>query len=198
LKPIMYLSAILMIALAIGGCRGEKMLTEEQVLKANPIVEMETSMGTMKIELYSNYAPKHAWNFVKLAQEDFYDSLIFHRIIKGFMIQGGDPDGIGTGGPGYTIEAEIVPELKHVKGTLAAARQADQVNPQRRSSGSQFYICHGAPSHLNGQYTIYGQVIEGLEVVDKIAAVKTGPRDKPVEDVLINDIKVVDMKEHEK
>ncbi|MFP4458028.1 MAG: peptidylprolyl isomerase [Candidatus Zixiibacteriota bacterium] len=198
MKPIMYIMIMLVVAMAITGCKGEKMYKEEDVLKANPIVEMETSKGTMKIELYSDHAPKHAWNFVKLTQEDFYDGLTFHRIIPNFMIQGGDPDGTGRGGPGYTIDAEISPELSHVKGSLAAARKGDQVNPEKKSSGSQFYICHVATPHLDGEYTIYGQVTEGMDVIDKIASVETGAMNKPVEDVLINDIKILELKPHEK
>lgn len=197
MKSEVFLTIFLVIAMAITGCKGEKVLTEEQVLAGNPIVEMETTKGTMTIELYSNHAPKHAWNFVNLAQENFYDDLTFHRVIKGFMIQGGDPDGTGRGGPGYTVEAEISPELRHVNGALAAARQGDQVNPERRSSGSQFYICHGAPSHLDGQYTIFGQVTDGLDIVDAIANVRTGAADKPVEDVLIKSIKVIGIKSHD-
>ena len=117
-----------------------------------PRVKIETSLGTMIVELY-NETPQHRDNFLKLAKEGFYDGTIFHRVIEGFMIQGGDPNskepnaqGLGSGGPGYTIEAEILPQFIHKKGALSAARQGDQVNPERRSSGSQFYIVQGKVS----------------------------------------------------
>jgi len=161
------------------------------------IVLMKTTMGNMKIKLY-NETPLHRDNFIKLVKEKFYDGLLFHRVIKDFMIQGGDPDSrnapagkqLGMGGPGYTIPAEILPQIKHKKGSLAAARDN---NPARRSSGSQFYIVHnskGTP-HLDGEYTVFGEVIEGLDVVDKIAAVKTAPGDRPVEDVKIISVTIV-------
>ncbi len=194
MKKLFLLILLSMIVFG-GGCKKE--LTEEDVMKANPVIKMTTSKGPMTIELYSDYAPKHAWNFVKLTQEGFYNGLTFHRVIRNFMIQGGDPDGTGTGGPGYTIEAEITPELSHKKGTLAAARQGDQVNPEKRSSGSQFYICHVPTPHLDNQYTIFGQVTEGMEVIDEIATVKTDRRDKPVEPVTIESIEIVEMKDHE-
>ena len=194
-KAIFLLALLFIVTLFSAGCKEGSVLTEEEVLKGNPVVEMTTSMGVMKIELYSDVAPKHAWNFVKLTQDGFYNGLIFHRIIKNFMIQGGDPDGTGMGGPGYTVPAEFS-DKKHINGTLAAARKGGPANPKKESSGSQFYICHGSPSHLDGEYTIYGQVIEGLEVVDKIATTKTGARDKPAEDVIIESIKVVDIVKH--
>jgi cyclophilin family peptidyl-prolyl cis-trans isomerase len=142
-------------------------------------------MGTIKIELYANDAPKNVANIVKLAKNGFYDGLKFHRVIPNFVIQGGDPKGDGTGDPGYTVEAEISPKLKHLKGTVAMARLPDQINPSRASSGSQFYICLAPVSHLDGQYTIIGQVVSGMDVVDAIGAVKTGPRDMPVKDVIM-------------
>lgn len=155
------------------------------------IVLLKTTMGDMKIKLY-NETPLHRDNFIKLVNEKFYDGLLFHRVIKNFMIQGGDPESknapagkrLGSGGPGYTIPAEILPQFKHKKGALAAARLGDQMNPKRESSGSQFYIVQNAP-HLDGQYTVFGEVIEGLEIIDKIANVKTAPGDRPVEDVKI-------------
>lgn len=128
-----------------------------------------TEHGDIKIELYSEKAPKTVANFKKLAQDGFYDDLTFHRVIPGFVVQGGDPKGNGTGGPGYTVEAEIDPSLKHVRGAVATARRGDRVNPERRSSGSQFYIVLAPQPHLDGAYTIFGQVIEGMDVVDQIA-----------------------------
>ena len=161
------------------------------------VVLMKTTMGDMKIKLY-NETPLHRDNFIKLVKEHYYDGLLFHRVIRDFMIQGGDPDSknapagkmLGMGGPGYTIPAEILPQIKHKKGSLAAARDN---NPQKASSGSQFYIVHndrGTP-HLDGQYTVFGEVIEGLDVIDKIAAVKTAPGDRPVEDVKIISVSIV-------
>lgn len=159
--------------------------------KKDYVVTIKTSFGDMVI-LLSDKTPKHKANFVKLAKEGYYNGTTFHRVIKDFMIQGGDPnskDSIpyndGQGGPGYTVDAEFVPELKHVKGALAAARTGDQINPKKASSGSQFYIVqnqNGTP-FLDGNYTVYGQVIKGLDVIDKIATVQKGAGDRPVQDV---------------
>lgn len=147
---------------------------------------------TMILVLYPK-TPQHKANFVKLAGQGFYDGTTFHRVISGFMIQGGDPNSKdtnpnndGLGGPGYTIPAEFVGEYKHKKGALAAARMGDQVNPARESSGSQFYIVHapaGTP-HLDGSYTVFGEVIKGLEVIDKIARQPSNPQNnRPIYDV---------------
>lgn len=236
-----------------------------------PIVLIKTGFGDMKVELY-NETPKHRDNFLKLAKEGYYDGLLFHRVIKDFMIQGGDPDTrnaspdqkLGNGGPGYEIDNEINPKFLHKKGALAAARQGDQTNPQKKSSGSQFYIVQGVvfpannlpaleakgneklaqsymrqlmmanedslkfyqqsgnqialallgerlqneamakakktpfklteeqkkvyttvggTPHLDGGYTVFGEVIEGLSVLDSIAAQPTGPNDRPLKDL---------------
>jgi peptidyl-prolyl cis-trans isomerase B (cyclophilin B) len=175
----------------------------------------------MEVELYDS-TPKHRDNFIKLAEEGFFDSLLFHRVIQGFMIQGGDPDSrnaaagkhLGAGGPGYQIDAEFSSENLHFKGALAAARMGDAANPEKKSSGSQFYIVQGTPvspdlmermeaqknirytpeqrklyqqvggtPFLDMEYTVFGRVVKGLEVIDKIAAVRTAPGDRPVEDV---------------
>jgi cyclophilin family peptidyl-prolyl cis-trans isomerase len=125
--------------------------------------------GDIKIEVNKTDAPKTSANFLKLAKAGFYDCLTFHRVAKGFVIQGGDPSGDGTGGPGYTVPAEI--KLKHTKYSIAMARQGDAVNPNRESSGSQFYISLEALPMLDGQYTVFGQVVAGMDVVDKIGAV---------------------------
>jgi peptidyl-prolyl cis-trans isomerase B (cyclophilin B) len=243
--------------------------------KKDFVVTIKTSYGDMVAILYDE-TPKHKANFIKLAKEHYFDSLLFHRVMQGFMIQGGDPnskkakpgEGLGTGGPGYTVDAEFLPQYYHEKGALAAARQPDQVNPQKASSGSQFYIVKGTvisqtevqtlkydqmqlmtglrkmfedpankplldslnqlyysgdmPAYqarlialaprvekatgltiikdlseekikayttiggyppLDGQYTVFGKVIKGLDVIDKIAAVATDPANRPVEDV---------------
>lgn len=162
-----------------------------------PVVVMETSKGTMTIKLY-NATPKHRDNFLKLVGEGFYDNLKFHRVIEGFMIQGGDPcskdDSLvtswGTGGPGYTVAAEFDNDLHHSKGALAAARLGDMANPMKASSGSQFYIVQSEEGcrHLDGHYTVYGQVIEGLEVIDAIAQVPVDAYDRPLVPVVITKV----------
>lgn len=165
-----------------------------------PVLNILTSMGNIKIRLYKE-TPLHRDNFVNLARKGYYDGLLFHRVIPGFMIQTGDPftrdttkvNLYGSGGPNYTIPAEIIDTLKHKKGALAAARRGDSVNPERASSGSQFYIVQDAEgcSHLNGQYTVFGEVIEGLQVVDNIANVETNVRDLPLFPISIISIKEV-------
>lgn len=152
----------------------------------------EKSLGKIKIEFYSKDAPKTVANMIKLVNQGFYNGLTFHRVISGFMIQGGDPKGDGTGGPGYTTPAEISPKLKHIRGAVAMARTSDQVNPSRESSSCQFYICHAAAHFLDGQYTIIGQVVEGMEVVDQIAAVKKDARDKPLTPVVMQKVTIAD------
>lgn len=163
-------------------------------LGEEPVFDIVTNLGTIKIKLYSG-TPKHRANFEKLALSGFYDGLLFHRVIDGFMIQGGDPltkdttkvAQYGTGGPGYTIPAEFVPEYRHAKGALAAARRGDAANPAKESSGSQFYIVQdeNACAPLDGDYTVFGQTVEGFDVIDKIAKVATDRRDRPVNDVRI-------------
>ena len=193
-------------------------------------VEMLTSMGSITIELY-NETPLHRDNFIKLVKEGYYNDLLFHRVIADFMIQGGDPDSknapegkmLGEGGPGYTIEAEFrFPQLFHKRGVLAAAREGDDTNPEKRSSGSQFYIVwgqtfsrsdlekitqrveqhsagaiifpdevkkyymkYGGTPHLDGSYTVFGEVTKGIEVVNAIQQVDTDNNDRPIEDVRI-------------
>ena len=163
-------------------------------LGEEPLLKIQTTDGTMTVKLYAE-TPLHRDNFVKLAKSGFYNGLLFHRIIKGFMIQGGDPftrdsskvAQYGTGGPGYTIPAEIVEGKTHKKGALAAARRGDQVNPAKESSGSQFYIVQEPENcvHLDGEYTIFGEVVDGLSVIDKIAAERTDLRDRPLRKVQI-------------
>ena len=184
-------------------------------------VSLQTIGGDIVVKLY-NETPKHRDNFLKLVKEGTYDGVLFHRVIQNFMIQGGDPNSrnakkgemLGNGELGYTLPAEFVPSLYHKKGALAAARQADQVNPEKRSSSCQFYIVQGekwdaeklkrvetsmgksftkeqaevyatlgGTPFLDGDYTVFGEVVEGLEVVDKIAAVACGSMNRPLEDV---------------
>lgn len=170
-------------------------------LPEEPVFEIITNLGVIKVKLYSD-TPKHRENFAKLALSGFYDGLLFHRVINGFMIQAGDPltkdeanaAQFGTGGPGYNVPAEILPGHTHIKGALAAARRGDAANPLRESSGSQFYLVQDAAAcaQLDGAYTVFGETVEGLDVIDKIAAVQTGPRDRPLGDVKIVKIKLAD------
>ena len=162
--------------------------------------DIVTTHGTMRVKLY-NKTPKHRDNFKKLVAEKYYDGIRFHRVIEGFMIQAGDPysrdtsmiNMWGQGGPDYTVPAEFVNEYWHKKGALAAARKGDMANPTTASSGSQFYIVHdeNACLHLDGQYSIFGEVVEGLDVIDKIASVDVDRMDRPYEDVIIKEIRPV-------
>ena len=129
---------------------------------------LDTDRGVIVIEFYPAVAPKTVANFETLAKKGFYNGLTFHRVVPGFVVQGGDPKGDGSGGPGYDIPAEISPAEKHLRGSVATARLGDAVNPDRKSSGSQFYICLEPQPGLDGQYTVFGGVIEGMDVVDKI------------------------------
>lgn len=157
----------------------------------NPIVTMEIKdKGTMKIELYPETAPNTVRNFISLVQDGFYDGLIFHRCIPGFMIQGGDPDGTGMGGPGYSIKGEfsgngISNELKHTRGVLSMARSMDP-----DSAGSQFFIMVENAPHLDGQYAAFGKVIEGIEIADQIVSVVTDYADRPAEDQVMKRVTV--------
>ena len=193
-------------------------------------VLIKTTLGDITIELY-NETPLHRDNFIKLTNEKFYDDLLFHRIIQNFMIQTGDPDSknakpgqmLGNGGPGYTIPAEFNPNIYHKRGAVAAARTADQINPEKRSSGSQFYIVDGqqftmdqlnsmttlggaklSPAQLklystgrgapflDGAYTVFGEVVKGMDVVDKIAAQAKNKNDRPDEDIKIISASVIE------
>jgi cyclophilin family peptidyl-prolyl cis-trans isomerase len=199
------------------GDKDKKKKSKEKI----QMVKLITPMGDMTLILY-NETPEHRDNFVKLVSEGFFDGLLFHRVINDFMIQGGDPDSknaetgtaLGTGGPGYTVPAEFRTDLIHKKGALSAARMGDAQNPEKRSSGSQFYVVDGktydeasiksfesqrgteysdsqradyakmgGTPHLDGGYTVFGQVIEGLDAIDKIAEVAKDPRDRPNVDI---------------
>jgi peptidyl-prolyl cis-trans isomerase B (cyclophilin B) len=144
--------------------------------------------GTMKIQFYTKDAPLNVTNVANLGIKRFYNGLTFHRLIPGFMIQGGDPSGNGTGGPGYTVPAEI--KRRHEKGSMAMARTGDNVNPERRSSGSQFYICFVPTPQLDGQYTVIGQLVQGMDVLAKLEKVQTGAMDKPVKPVVMEQVTV--------
>lgn len=170
---------------------------------ANPIVTITMANGdVMKAELYPEIAPNTVNNFISLVKKGFYDGVIFHRVISGFMIQGGDPQGTGMGGPGYSIRGEFAingfkNDLKHTRGVLSMARS---MMPD--SAGSQFFIMHADAPHLDGQYAAFGKVTEGLDVVDKIASVRTGWQDRPMEEQKIQTMTVelfgVDYPEPEK
>ena len=170
---------------------------------ANPIVTIEMENGDiMKAELYPEIAPISVNNFISLINKGYYNGLIFHRVIKGFMIQGGCPEGNGTGGPGYHIKGEfsmngVENNLKHEKGVLSMARAM-----QPDSAGSQFFIMHETSPHLDGQYAAFGRIIEGQDIVDKIAEVATDYSDRPIENQTIKSITVdtqgVDYPEPEK
>ena len=154
-------------------------------------IEMENG-GVIKLELYHNIAPITVENFVDLANKNFYDGLIFHRVISGFMIQGGDPQGIGIGGPGYSIKGEfrangVKNDISHKRGVISMARSADF-----NSAGSQFFICHADCEFLDGQYAAFGKVIEGIEVVDEIAGVRTFANDKPLMDQKMKSIRIIE------
>lgn len=263
LKKLAFLTTILVVA------------SVSTLAKKEPIVVIKTSEGTIKLKLY-NDTPTHRDNFIKLSKSKFFEGIIFHRVIKNFMIQSGDPDSrnpkpdstYGEGGPGYDLPAEIVNTHFHKRGVLAAAREGDKTNPERKSSGSQFYIVQGkkftndeldavvkkvndrlrlstiqkifeaekakpennelsaeefkntvnlkveaavnstppfkiseerrevykkigGSPHLDGSYTIFGEVIEGMDVVDKIAATPTNPKDRPLKDIFILNVKVI-------
>lgn len=211
----------------LNAIQGKKSRSMEQVVEVKPpsttTVELVTEFGSMMIELFDE-TPLHRDNFVKLVEEGFYDSLLFHRVIPAFMVQGGDPDSrnatagrrLGSGSPGYQIPAEFSDQFIHRKGALAAARTGGPGNPEKKSSGSQFYIVHGSTVDeaqlelmgkrggrsyseeqiaiyteeggyppLDGEYTVFGQVVDGLDVIDKITAQETDPYDRPKEDVLM-------------
>ncbi len=208
-KFLQPLIAILLMAFMVG-CNTEKNQSEkdqeskkdtvdkqeQETKQANKTQDVQigrisTQFGDILIWLY-DATPKHKKNFLKLASKGFYDSTTFHRVIDGFMIQGGDPNtkttnpsNVGKGGPGYKIEAEIKDGLKHDYGAVAAAREGDRVNPERKSSGSQFYIVEnkqGTPQ-LDGKYTVFGKVITGMDVVEKIAEQPTDQNDQPKEPI---------------
>ena len=153
--------------------------------------------GEIKLEVYYNEAKNTAANFVELARKGFYNGLTFHRVIRGFMIQGGDPKGNGMGGPGYSIKGEfrqngVNNTLKHERGVISMAR-----TNMPNSAGSQFFIMHKDAPHLDGAYAAFGKVVEGIEVVDLIAKVRTSPSDRPLTPVVIEKIEVIDEPEYE-
>lgn len=157
-------------------------------MTAYPQALIKTDKGDITIELWNDVAPGHVDNFLKLTNDGFYNDLIFHRIISNFMIQGGCPSGTGTGGPGWTIDAEFN-DREHVEGTLSMARSGDP-----NSAGSQFFVCLGRDhcQHLDGSYTAFGQVVDGIEVVRVIGAVDTDRQDRPVEPIHIESVTAIE------
>ncbi len=154
---------------------------------ANPIITFATTLGTFSAEMFEDVAPKTAGNFMKLVRDGYYDGIIFHRVIDEFMIQGGDPTGTGTGGPGYTIEDEFAPGLSHTsEGIFSMA------NAGPNSGGSQFFITLAATPWLDGKHAIFGKVISGMDVVSEIGRVSTNPADRPLEDVVMESVTVSD------
>ena len=212
MKKFVYVALVLAL---MAGCKNRSQSAQEAVnlepqdslaaleaakaLPEEPFFDIVTTMGTIRVKLYKD-TPRHRDNFEKLALSGYYDSLLFHRTINGFMIQGGDPftrdtskvEQYGQGGPSYTIPAEMrdtlgAPLHRHKKGALAAARRGDLANPFKESSGSQFYLVQDPDNctHLDGEYTVFGETVAGLNVIDKIAAVPTDRYDRPLQDIRI-------------
>jgi cyclophilin family peptidyl-prolyl cis-trans isomerase len=175
---------------------GGKTTTSAAKSQGEEVAVIETNQGTVVLRFYDQDAPKTTANFKKLAREGFYDGTTFHRVIPKFVIQGGDPNSKdsdrsndGQGGPNYTVAAEI--KRLHKRGAVATARLPDPANPERRSSGSQFFIClTDLPALDKGGYTVFGEVVEGMDVVDKIAAVRTDTRDNPIEPVIMKKVSI--------
>lgn len=188
MKKILCL-ALCLLVLGTMGCG--KNNSEEENVSNYPIATITMANGgVIKLELYPEIAPESVKNFISLANSGFYDGVIFHRVISGFMIQGGDPLGIGMGGPGYCIKGEfalngVENNLSHERGVISMARAMNY-----DSAGSQFFICHADSAFLDGQYAAFGRVIEGMDVVDEIAAVKTNANDKPLTDQVMESVRV--------
>lgn len=162
--------------------------TKKEVKSTGDIMQIETSMGTIKIQLFPDKAPKTVEHIKELVNKGFYNGIIFHRVIDGFMIQGGDPTGTGTSGSGQTIPDEFNNGLKHSKAGVVAMANTGRPNSQ----DSQFYITLDATPHLDGKYTVFGEVIDGLDVVKKIGKVKTGQADKPVTEVKMTKVTLIE------
>ncbi len=207
MKKVVYLLMIALLVFSFAGCKKEMKAenqgsesgkaealadtvkskvpadtTEVIVRDKNPIVVLETNLGNIELELFWKETPKTALNFLRLVHQGYYDGLTFHRVIPNFVVQGGDPKGDGTGGPGYSIPFEQA-KTKHLRGSLGMARAQDL-----NSGGSQFYICLKDLPMLDGKYVVFGKVIKGMDVVDKIAQVKTDQNDRPLEKVVMKKV----------
>lgn len=195
-KLMLVLSVLMMTMLIAAGCSGNHAPQPPSASGAdgkqagsakNHSVVFETSKGNFRVELFEDKAPVTTKNFITLVNKGFYNGLIFHRVIDGFMIQGGDPNGNGTGGPGYSIQDEFNPDLRHSsEGILSMA------NAGPNTGGSQFFITLAPTPWLDGKHAVFGKVTEGMEAVRAIGKVKTGPQDKPLEDVVITKISIVE------
>ena len=182
-----------LLALTFAATVSVRSFAADEKKTADEVAVVKTNMGTMVLEFWPDVAPKHVENFKTLAKKGFYDGTAFHRVIKGFMIQGGDPltkDDAqqarwGTGGPGYMVKAEFN-DKQHVRGVLSMAR-----TPDPDSAGSQFFICHDNARSLDKQYTAFGKLIKGDDVLEKIATTETAPGDRPVKKVVVESIKIV-------
>ena len=198
MKKRLYQCIALLLPLLLVGC-GKKAAPEEDTMNPqNPIatITMEDG-GVIKLELYPEIAPNTVKNFIHLANSGFYDGVIFHRVIEGFMIQGGDPDGRGTGGPGYRIKGEFSNnnhknDLSHERGVISMARQGNPYFPASayNTAGSQFFIMHADSDFLDGDYAAFGKVIEGMDVVDRIATTETDGSDRPLETQTMQNVRV--------
>ena len=199
-RTIIHIILPLLLAACCGlaGCAQEATEEPQTMEQQYPIATIEMADGSViRIELYPDVAENTVKNFIYLANTGFYDGVIFHRVIEGFMIQGGDPDGTGTGGPGYRIKGEFSNnhydnDLKHERGVISMARQGNPYFPASayNTAGSQFFIMHADSEHLDGDYAAFGRVIEGMDVVDAIAAVETDANDRPLVEQRMETVRV--------
>ncbi|MDP8222844.1 MAG: peptidylprolyl isomerase [Candidatus Lernaella stagnicola] len=187
---ILGLAALLLLSVSALAVAQSGKKTEKGKTMQDTFAEIETNMGTIKIKLFTERAPITTQNFIDLATskktgKPFYDGVIFHRVIPSFMIQGGDPTGTGRGGPGYHIDDEFHPDLKHDgPGILSMA------NAGPNTGGSQFFITVGATSHLDGRHAVFGKVVEGMDVVTAISTAKAGPGDRPLQEIVMKSVKI--------
>ncbi len=196
-KRAVFVAALLLLPLVLAGC-GKTATQEEPMSEQNPVATITMQNGgVIKVELYPDVAPNTVKNFIHLANSGFYDGVIFHRVIEGFMIQGGDPDGAGTGGPGYRIRGEFSNnrhenDLSHQRGVISMARQGNPYVPASayNTAGSQFFIMHADNDFLDGDYAAFGKVVEGMDIVDAIASCATDASDRPLEEQAMESVRV--------
>ena len=196
-KRAVFVAALLLLPLVLAGC-GKTATQEEPMSEQNPVATITMQNGgVIKVELYPDVAPNTVKNFIHLANSGFYDGVIFHRVIEGFMIQGGDPDGAGTGGPGYRIRGEFSNnrhenDLSHQRGVISMARQGNPYVPASayNTAGSQFFIMHADNDFLDGDYAAFGKVVEGMYIVDAIASCATDASDRPLEEQAMESVRV--------
>ena len=196
-KRAVFVAALLLLPLVLAGC-GKTAAQEEPMSEQNPVATITMQNGgVIKVELYPDVAPNTVKNFIHLANSGFYDGVIFHRVIEGFIIQGGDPDGAGTGGPGYRIRGEFSNnrhenDLSHQRGVISMARQGNPYVPASayNTAGSQFFIMHADNDFLDGDYAAFGKVVEGMDIVDAIASCATDASDRPLEEQAMESVRV--------